>query len=353
VGHAAHVCSIVPARVLRRLYDEARAADKDALMTTLLVSERLRTHRALLGALTRLRAVAGKRRAIFDAGHTQTLPGRQVRKEGGAATRDKAADAAYDNSGTTWDYYREVHDRNSVDARGLRLDSTVHYGVGFDNAFWNGQQMVYGDGHIFHGFAQALDVVGHELTHGVTQYTVPGGGLVYEGQSGALNESVSDVFGSVIKQWLKRQTVDTADWLIGDTIMNPKYGKALRSMKAPGTAGKFDDQPADMSGYVPDGDVHTNSGIPNHAFYFAAAAIGGHAWEKAAPIWYHALSLLHPDATFADAAAATARAAQDLFGAGAVVDAVREAWRAVGVGAPKTRATTKARSRARARSASR
>jgi Zn-dependent metalloprotease len=313
-------------------------------MTTLLVSERLRAHRAILGALPALRAAAVKHRTVYDAAHTQTLPGEAVRHEGEAATRDRTVNAAYDNSGTTWDYYHAVHHRNSVDGRGLALDSTVHYGVGFDNAFWNGRQMVYGD--LFHGFAECLDVVGHELTHGVTQYTVPGG-LVYEGQSGALNESVSDVFGSVIRQWQAKQTVDKADWLIGAGIMNPKYGRALRSLQAPGTASKFDDQPAHMSHYVPDGDVHTNSGIPNHAFYLAATAIGGHAWEKAAPIWYLALGMLHSTATFADAAAATARAAENLFGAGAELNAVREAWRGVGVSAVVNRARTKVAKRRR------
>lgn len=344
-----HVCHIIPPKLLRRLYDEARPADRDALMATLLVSERLRAHRAVLGALPALRAAAVERRTIYDAGHTQTLPGKAVRHEGAPATKDAAADAAYDNSGTTWDYYHKVHHRNSIDGRGLALDSTVHYGVGFDNAFWNGKQMVYGDGRIFHGFAQCLDVVGHELTHGVTQYAVPGGGLVYEGQSGALNESVSDVFGSVIRQWQAKETVDKADWLIGEGLMSPKYGKALRSLKAPGTAGKFDDQPADMSGYVPDGDVHTNSGIPNHVFYLAATAIGGHSWEKAAPIWYQALHLLHPEATFADAAAATARAAETLFGAGEEVDAVREAWRGVGVSAVANKSKTRVAKRRKRR----
>jgi Zn-dependent metalloprotease len=166
----------------------------------------------------------------------------------------------------------------------------------------------------------------------VTQYTVPGGGLVYDGESGALNESMSDVFGTLVKQWKLGQDVNAASWLIGEGIMGAKYGKALRSMKDPGTAWTGDDQPHDMDGYVKDGDVHTNSGIPNHAFFLAAMAIGGRAWEKAGPIWYRALPMLHPDATFKDAARATIDAAGLLYGAGKQEQAaVRTAWTQVKV----------------------
>jgi Zn-dependent metalloprotease len=192
-----------------------------------------------------------------------------------------------------------------------------------------------GDGKFFTGFTGALDVIAHELTHGVTQYTVPGGGLVYDGQSGALNESWSDVFGSIVKQWHLKQTVQQADWLIGAGIMTPAVGKALRSMAKPGDASvtwSGDDQPGTMAGYVENGDVHTNSGIPNHAFYLAAMKLGANSWDKAGPVWYQALSLLHPDATFADAAAATVKAAELLYGVGSSeADAVQSAWREVSV----------------------
>jgi Zn-dependent metalloprotease len=219
----------------------------------------------------------------------------------------------------------------------MGIDSSVHYSKRFNNAFWNGRQMVYGDGDgkLFTGFTRALDVIAHELTHGVTQYTVPGGGLVYDGQSGALNESVSDVFGSIVKQWHLKQTVKKADWLIGAGIMTPAVGKALRSMADPGNTSltwSGDDQPGTMKGYVEGGDVHTNSGIPNHAFHLAAMKLGGHSWDKAGPIWYQALSLLHPDATFAEAAQATVKAAELRHGVGSSeAAAVQGAWREVGV----------------------
>ena len=171
--------------------------------------------------------------------------------------------------------------------------ASVHYDQDYDNAFWNGDQMVFGDGDgvIFTGFTKALDVIGHELTHGVTQFTA---NLDYNAQSGALNESFSDVFGSLVKQYRNGEDTASADWLIGKGILAPGiHGVALRSMKAPGTAyddpklGGKDPQPADMSGYVDtaddNGGVHLNSGIPNHAFFLLADQLGGNAWDDAGP----------------------------------------------------------------------
>jgi Zn-dependent metalloprotease len=219
----------------------------------------------------------------------------------------------------------------------------VHYGQGYDNAFWNGEQMVYGDGDgtLFTAFTGPLDVTGHELTHGVTQYTAA---LDYYGQSGALNESVSDVFGTLIKQHHFGQTSENADWLIGQGLLAPGInGVALRSMKEPGTAyddpqlGK-DPQPAHMDHFVhtyrDNGGVHINSGIPNRAFYLVAAAIGGNAWEKAGKVWYDTLTggSLSATAEFAAFAAATTATAEQLYGSSsAEAGAVRDAWTGVGV----------------------
>ncbi|HLY08992.1 MAG TPA: M4 family metallopeptidase, partial [Planctomycetota bacterium] len=194
---------------------------------------------------------------------------------------------------------------------------------------------------IFQRFTQCLDVIGHELTHGVTQNEAA---LEYHDQSGALNESMSDVFGSLVKQYSLKQTAAQADWLIGSGLLAKGIkGDALRSMKAPGTAyndpthlGK-DPQPATMADYVEgaddNGGVHINSGIPNHAFYLAAVAIGGNAWEKAGLIWYRALtSRLHSTAQFSDAAAATYQIASELYGSGsAEAGAILSAWAGVGV----------------------
>jgi len=282
------------------------------------------------------------RRTIHDGHHRQTLPGPVVRTEGSAPVADQSVDRAYDGLGDTFAFYLGAYGRRSVDGRGLPLDATVHYGVRYDNAFWNGRQMVFGDGDgvIFNDFTVAVDVIGHELTHGVTQFTA---NLDYQGQSGALNESVSDVFGSLVKQYALGQTAEAADWLIGAGLLAPGiHGVALRSLKAPGTAYAdprlgTDPQPATMAGYVhgssDNGGVHLNSGIPNHAFYLAATALGGHAWERAGQIWYDVLTggQIPSAATFAVFAAATADAARARYGSGPELDAVLAAWTAVGV----------------------
>jgi Zn-dependent metalloprotease len=332
-------CFIIPPRMLRKLALEADDSERQLLLDQLERSAFIRGQRAARGvAAPGLGTSAGeKHRTVYDAGHGTKLPGKRVRDENGAAVADIAVNQAFDNAGTTYDFYEQVLKRNSIDGNGLRIDSSVHYSKKYNNAFWNGSQMVYGDGDgkLFNGFTGAIDVIAHELTHGVTQYTVPGGGLVYDGQSGALNESISDVFGSIVKQWHLKQTPQEADWLIGAGILAPSVGKALRSMAQPGNTAvtwSGDDQPATMAGYVEDGDVHTNSGIPNHAFYLAAMKLQVNSWEKAGPIWYQALPLLRSNASFLDAANATVKAAQLLYGtASSEAAAVQAAWREVGV----------------------
>ncbi len=281
-------------------------------------------------------------RVVYDAKNTQTLPGTRVRSEDDPPVSDTAVNQAFDGLGATFDLYQQAYGRNSIDGKGMTLDATVHYGKDYDNAFWNGEQMVFGDGdgQVFVGFTESVTVVGHELTHGVTENE---GGLDYNGQSGSLNESISDVFGALTEQHLLGQTASEASWLIGEGIFTSAVqGIALRSMKAPGTAydddvlGK-DPQPAHMDGYVTtsddNGGVHINSGIPNHAFYLAATALGGNAWEKAGLIWYKTITGdLSPSADFATFANATLAAAAAEYGEGSKeVDAVRSAWVGVGV----------------------
>jgi len=238
-----------------------------------------------------------------------------------------------------------VFDRDSIDGQGVEIVSTVHYGNAFDNAFWNGTQMIYGDGSgtmmAVGSLTKALDVVGHEMTHGVIQTTA---GLIYRSQSGALNESFADVFGSLVKQYALGQTAEEADWLIGEGVLGSAlHGVALRSMSNPGHAFDLDRQPGDMSGYVElpadndprndNGGVHINSGIPNRAFYLVASTLGGNAWEHAGRIWWEALTTkLKPTADFKAAANATVRVAGDLFGKKSLEQrAVRAAWKVVGV----------------------
>ncbi|MFP5245128.1 MAG: M4 family metallopeptidase, partial [Thermoanaerobaculia bacterium] len=276
------------------------------------------------------------------AQHERELPGRTARIEGAAKVRDVAVNEAYEHAGRTYDYFRKVHDRRSLDDRGMRLESSVHFGSQFNNAHWNGRQMIYGDGDgkYFHRFTASLDVVAHELTHGLTQYAA---GLGFSGQCGALAEHFSDVFGTLVKQYARKQTAGRADWLIGAELLTTRVnGVAIRSMKAPGTA--FDDpilgrdpQPAHLRKYVKtsadDRGVHANSGIPNHAFYRTATLLGGRAWETAGRIWYRALTReLGPRSRFQHCADATFRAAGELFGEGSIPqNAVAEGWHAVGI----------------------
>lgn len=285
----------------------------------------------------------GSQRTISDAEHLEKLPGVTVRREGERPVDDDAVNEAYDGLGDTYELYDSAYGRDSIDGHGMPLPATVHYGEGYDNAFWDGERMVFGDGdgQVFNRFTIAVDVIGHELTHGVTDATAR---LAYEDESGALNESISDVFGSLVAQYSLRQDAAAASWLIGEGLFTAEVqGVALRSMKAPGTAydddvlGK-DPQPAHMRDYVhtsdDNGGVHINSGIPNHAFYLATTAIGGNAWEAAGTIWYDALTSgsVPKRSSFVQFAALTVKAASDRFGADAAqTGAVRGAWNAVGV----------------------
>ncbi|AXK36902.1 M4 family peptidase [Streptomyces armeniacus] len=349
-GHPVR-CGIVPPHLLdhlARLDDPVfaeparRTLERDAAQRT---RRRITTVRGLAAPPGPRRPADEEpkpRRTIYDARGKEELPGRKVRAEGAKPVKDASVNRAYTGLGATFELFLAAFARDSIDGAGLPLDATVHYGEKYGNAFWDGERMVFGDGdgEVFRDFTLAMDVIGHELTHGVTQYTA---NLEYLGQSGALNESVSDVFGSLIKQYELGQTAEQADWLIGAELFTDKVeGVALRSMKAPGTAydddvlGK-DPQPAHMDDYVntssDNGGVHINSGIPNHAFHQLATALGGHAWERAGRIWYDTLTggKLKPDADFAAFAAATVGAARERYGSGEEETAVRESWAAVGV----------------------
>ncbi|WP_197430247.1 protealysin inhibitor emfourin [Auraticoccus cholistanensis] len=346
----ARTCGIVPPYLVQRLVDHPSERVARVARHTLNLDRSFRATPApglraapTAGAVAEAPAPAEPRRQVCDAEGTTTLPGRPVRAEGEPATGDAAADEAYDGLGATWQLFWEAFGRNALDGRGGPLLATVHYGQSYDNAFWDGTQMVFGDGdgEVFRRFTLSLDVIGHELAHGVTEHTAR---LVYQGQAGALNESVSDVFGSLVRQRVLGQTAEQADWLIGAELFTDQVqGVALRSMKAPGTA--YDDdvlgrdpQPATMADYVQtsedNGGVHINSGIPNHAFYLAATAIGGHAWEGAGQVWYDVLTGadISPECDFATFAALTTAAAAARFGEGSEqARAVAAAWQQVGV----------------------
>jgi Zn-dependent metalloprotease len=275
-------------------------------------------------------------RKVYSAENNSTLPGKLARSEGDKATGDALVDDMYDNLGTVLRFWKSEYGRSSYDGKGSEVRAVVRYQQNYNNTFWNGTMLVIGDGDgkIFKTFSD-LKTVASELMHGVVQSTA---GFRYEGQSGALNTHMSDVFGTMVEQWKLKQTADQANWLIGDAMLASTIkGVALRSLKAPGTAyddptlGK-DPQPSTMAGYKDANDVHINSGIPNHAFYLAAAKIGGFAWEKAGKIWYQALLASGSKDDFRKFAGTTLAKAEALFGKQSKEwSAVKEAWHGVGI----------------------
>ncbi|GAB1579351.1 M4 family metallopeptidase [Bordetella petrii] len=340
-------CSgVIPPYMLDHLARHANPRIRQRAIATLHIDQQERGVRASQAAIAQAGPPGAQAlppgqvsRAVHNAGNGTQLPGVLARAEGQPATGDAAVDEAYDHLGATYQLFWQAYRRHSIDNAGLPLVGTVHYGEDYDNAFWNGTQMVFGDGdgEIFNRFTLAVDVVGHELSHGVIDHEAA---LRYQGQSGALNESLCDVFGSLVKQHQAGQAADQADWLVGAGLFTAAVNaRALRSMAQPGSAyddpalGK-DPQPAHMDNYVDtaedNGGVHINSGIPNRAFYLAAMELGGPAWERAGRVWYDTLrdKRLGASADFATFAALTIEAAH---ADAATQRAVREAWRAVGV----------------------
>lgn len=253
-------------------------------------------------------------RRIFDSQNTGSTRLKIVREEGAMSLTDADANAAYDNGGLVREYFKTILGWNSINDDGLDLIFNVHYMVKYNNAFWDGEQMTFGDGDgvNFQNFVRALDVTGHELTHGIVQYTA---NLEYKGQSGALNEHFADVFGTAVKQWAAKETEKTANWLMGEICTMGKYkGKAIRSIKEPANAAiVLSAQPEHMSkifkGTTDNGGVHVNSGIPNKAFYLVSMDIGT---QRAAKLWFETLKTLKPTSKFTDLYKALTKTAKTL-----------------------------------------
>ncbi|RYC80881.1 hypothetical protein BFJ63_vAg16231 [Fusarium oxysporum f. sp. narcissi] len=285
------------------------------------------------------------RRAIYDGRNLSRLPGTLARAEGAVRTRDRQVNNVFDGVGITVKFFHTVFGRNAIDGNGGTPLVTVHHNpkpgtLGYNNAFWDGDQFVFGDGDgiTFDYFADSLDVVAHELTHAITQYTA---GIPYWGQAGGLNESISDVFAALVEQWHLDQIAADADWITGQNLFPIAFkGAALRNIANPGTA--FNDpilgrdrQIAHFSQYNDNLDVHDTSGIPNRAFYLIAIGFGGHAWLQAGRIWYETLNdprvrQFGKDITFKNWADVTVDQADRLFGVSASI-VVRKAWVSVGV----------------------
>lgn len=352
--HPLH-CILPP--YMKNKLDDALGIDREGTD----VDARIRTKRKMLSAISPVRkklkvtAVATVptklHREVYDAHEAPMELGELIWKEGQKKLPvNRDARNVIEGAGHVWKFYKKLFNRNSIDNAGLAIIQTIKYRENpdepFFNAFWDGEQMFYGTGKkkFTKSFTSDLDIIAHELTHGVVDYEAR---LKYEFQPGALNESFADVFGILIKQWVNKTPAKKSDWLIGKNILIGV--NALRSMKEPGKAYKndpvFDDdeQVAHMKHYkkLPNtengdyGGVHINSGIPNLAFYITAIELAGNAWEKAGVIWYAALTdnkLLNKNSDFLDCAKATMKKAVYLFGKGSNESrAVELGWKETGV----------------------
>ncbi len=281
-------------------------------------------------------------RRVYSANNGSTTPGTLRRSEGQAPVGDAHVDMNYDMLGTTYNCYNTLFGRDSYDNAGATLISTVHYGSNYVNAYWDGTQMVYGDGNGVDSIelGKDLDVTVHELSHAVTDSESD---LIYSGESGGLNESFSDIFAGVCESWTRNWAVDADVFKVGEDIWTPgTAGDALRYMDDPAKDGVSLDFYGDYAGQ----DVHYSSGISNLVFAMlskggthprgktsiSVAAIGP---EKAGRIFYKAnTDLFTASTTFEQAKAYMVTAAQQLGYDVATVQAVTDAWLAVGVPPP-------------------
>lgn len=342
---------IIPPYINDVLVNSPDPQTRSRAIANIRAAAKMRTFRVAAQAMPTLMAAMSpnhnRHRLVYDAQQIDQLPGVLVRQEGEPNVADQAVNEAYDFSGITYDFYDQIFQRNSLDDNGLTLISTVHVTevddtgqlVAMNNAFWNGEQMAYGDGDgtVFQRFTRSLDVVGHELSHGVQSFT---SNLNYFSQSGALNEHFADVFGILIRQWRNGETAAQANWVVGaDVLVAAPTRRGIRDMENPGTAFVndpdlgTDPQPAHMSNlYTGPRDrrgVHINSGIPNRAFVLTAKALGGNAWDVPGRIWYDTLLQLTSNSQFVDCAKLTVQVAAT-HGA-AAKKTVKAAWKKVGI----------------------
>lgn len=332
-------CSIIPPIMV----DELKKNGVDITKGTVSLDRGFRTRRTLkIESIGLIQSIVGSaNRIVFDSQHTTNKQLALVRNETSPVSTDTSVNNAFDFAGKVREFYKTVMNWNSIDNNGLDMIMNVHYSNKYNNAFWDGSQMTFGDGDgvIFTDFTQSLDVAGHEMSHGVVQYTA---NLVYSGQSGALNEHYADAMGISIKQFALKQTAKTSDWLIGADIMGPKLkGMAIRSMKAPGTAynspllGK-DPQPDNMAniytGSADNRGVHINSGIPNKVFFLVSEGI---ETINAAKLWFETLKVLKPSTNFKSFKTAIIKMANKMVTAGklpaSTIGIVNSAFTTVGL----------------------
>lgn len=352
--HCDSLHCFLPPDVLDHMVQSDDPAVREAAARNIATSAALRSRRVTLAGIPGFAGTpsptGGKHRLVYDAQtRYENILDNLVRQEGQDPVTDEAVNEAYDNAGITYDFYKDVFERNSIDAAGMTLVSVVHYGVDEDNAFWTGDKMLYCDGGIIFGSTtQDIDVAAHEFTHGVIQYESR---LEYRNQSGALNESFADVFGVLAKQRFNNQTVERANWWLGGDILAPALKeRGVRGIRTMTKDKAYEDdpllgtdqQPKHMrdlyQGTADRGGVHINSGIPNHAFYLVATDLGGHAWESAGAIWYKTLRALSYYSDFEAAAGMSYQIAGADYGINSrEQQAVGEAWAEVGLAVEKAR----------------
>lgn len=336
-------CFIIPKDVLEKLANDPSLSEeiRHASAHSGLVSAQLRKVRDQMLALTSIGGPMGFAAAelapapavtVYDCKHHQTTPGTPIPKP--SSSKDATATRTFKETTAVATFYKQVFGRNSIDGAGMTMMSSIHYGDKYNNAMWNGSQMIYGDGdnQIFIDFTGGNDVIAHELTHGVTQYTLQ---LVYSDDAGGLNESISDCFGSMFRQWEANQDATHADWLIGHDILGPaakaKGYTCLRNMANPADPHALAPQPTKYSQITHGMDPHYSSGPPNFAFYLACKKVGGKSWETIGQIWYYALTGgPNPHMTMKEFADRTRKLATKMYGSvPAVFAAVDNAWKQV------------------------
>lgn len=338
-------CFIIPRDVLERLSEDRKLPEeaRQASANSVKVGHEIRKLReqarkltmATQAAAPMVQLAAAPVITVYDCHTTQTLPGTPVANPGGSA--DPTAKRTFTETSRVADFYKQVFNRNSIDGAGMTMMSSIHFGVKYNNAMWNGAQMIYGDGDaaIFIDFTNGNDVIGHELTHGVTQHSLQ---LAYVNEAGGLNESLSDCFGSMFRQWEAKQTAAQADWLIGHDIIGPtakaRGFTCLRDMADPAAKHCLAPQPTKYAQITPGMDPHYSSGPPNLAFCVACKTLGGNSWEKVGQVWYKVMTGFGPSPnmkmnTFA---ARTRKVAAQMFSAApAVAAAVDKGWKQVGL----------------------
>ena len=338
-------CFIIPGDVLERLAEDTKLPEQVRLASadTTKVGHEIRKLREQARKLTMatqstaalVQLAAAPLVTVYDCKTSQTLPGTPVASPGSSS--DTTAKRTFNETSRVADFYQKVFNRNSIDNAGMTMMSSIHFGVKYNNAMWNGSQMLYGDGDaaIFIDFTNGNDVIGHELTHGVTQHTLQ---LAYANEAGGLNESLSDCFGSMFRQWEAKQDAAQADWLIGFDIMGPtakaRGYTCLRDMADPAAKHCLAPQPTKYSQIKPGMDPHYSSGPPNLAFCVACKTLGGKSWEKIGQVWYKVMTGFgpSPNMKMKTFAARTRKTAAQLFGnTPAVAAAVDKGWKQVGL----------------------